>query len=124
MQELQNKINGVEKDVAVLQVEVRNFGAIMTRLDDAISSMTQVSNNLERLLIVHEERIRNTHDNLESHKRDMGVVNTDMSNRIDAISKSVNSRLDSLEKWRWHIGGVYAALVVVAGFLGKITGLW
>lgn len=118
--QLTQQISAVEKDVAVLQTEVRNFGVIMTRLDDAISSMTKVSSNLERLLVVHEERIRNTHDNLEAHKRDMNVMSSDITTRID----TVNTRLDSLEKWRWHIGGVWAALAVVAGVIGKITGLW
>lgn len=114
--ELTEKINDVEKDVAVLQSEARNYGVILTRLDDAISSMTQVSHNLERLLIVHEERIKTHADNLAAHKREVGEKTDDISTRINGLTE----RVGSLEKWRWYIGGVYAALAVIGGILLKV----
>jgi chromosome segregation ATPase len=129
--ELQQKVSNVEKDVAVMQNEVRNFKTIMTRLDDAISSMTKVSNNLERLLVVHEERIKNNADNLDAHRREVGVMSLDIGARIDTLSVGMNKRFEALEehkqkieKWRWHLGGVWAALVVFAGIIGKLTGIW
>lgn len=50
-------INELEKDVVVLKHDVQILNQILTRLDDAVSKIGDVSNNINRVLAVHENRI-------------------------------------------------------------------
>ena len=46
-----------EIKVAVLEENLQNFEAIVSKLDSAIEKLAEVNNNVSRMLAVHEERI-------------------------------------------------------------------
>jgi chromosome segregation ATPase len=132
-------INDVKKDVAVLDVEVQNFKKVMERLDEAITAMSRVSSNLERLLIVHEERIKTNDSNLTSHKNlvedtfisvkarllkledNAQIINT--AAPIVRLQK-LEDKMESVFKWRWQLMGAWAVISVIIAAVAKALHLW
>lgn len=128
-------------DVEILKREVADMKLIHGRLDNAIIKITDVSNSINRMLAVHEEKLasqeeainRVDHDTLERkqdfqkdveiiHQRINGTKNelSEMMSRqheeqsvaINSIKTDLKQRVGVLERWRWIlIGGA-----IVIGF--------
>jgi hypothetical protein len=129
--QISQEVSEVKRDVAVLDVEVQNFKRVMEKLDEAILSMSRVSSNLERLLIVHEERIKTNETNLASHKltQDLNLAAHKVS--IDDTFVSVKARLLKLEdhkelmnKWRWQLVGAWSVIALISAALTKAMHVW
>ena len=113
-------LNKVEKDVAVLGSEVQNFKRVMERLDEAIVAISRVSSNLERLLIVHEERIKTADTNLANHKS--AVEDTFVS--VKARLLKLEDHKELMNKWRWQIVGAWSVITVLVVTMAKVLHLW
>ena len=128
-------------DVEILKREVADMKLIHGRLDNAITKITDVSNSINRMLAVHEEKLasqedaitRQENDTVERKKefeKDVEIIHERIKNTKDELSTmmskqhaeqsdSINSirddlkqRVGVLERWRWLlIGGC-----IVAGF--------
>ena len=121
-------------DVEILKREVADMKLIHGRLDSAITKITDVSNSINRMLAVHEEklgnqeeailkqdadfvkdveiiheRIKNTKDELSNM---MSKQHEEQTTAINSIKKDLKDRVGVLERWRWLlIGGC-----IVVGF--------
>jgi len=121
-------------DVEILKREVADMKLIHGRLDSAITKITDVSNSINRMLAVHEEklgnqeeailkqdadfvkdveiiheRIKNTKDELSNM---MSKQHEEQTTAINSIKKDLKDRVGVLERWRWIlIGGA-----IVVGF--------
>jgi len=99
----------LDPDVAVLQTKVENFEQVFDRLDRAIEKITEVNNNVSRMLAVHEERI--------SKQEDIDAVLFDkidkLRDKMDIDHDSVNKRLRLLERRLWTAVGVLGALIAL-----------
>jgi tetrahydromethanopterin S-methyltransferase subunit G len=120
LQQIFQELNSTQRDVAVLGAEVQNFKKVMDRLDEAITAMSRVSSNLERLLIIHEERIKSNDTNLAAHKA-----------QVEDTFVSVKARLLKLEdhkelvnKWRWQLIGAWSVIAVLASGVAKALHVW
>ena len=67
---------------------------VVTRIDNSIAAMTEVSSNIGKLLAVHEERL----NKLEKDNTTVGFDIRDIHARINTMSKEVLEKLDSTEK--------------------------
>jgi hypothetical protein len=85
----------------------------MNKIDEAIQLMGQTSQNISKMLAVHEEKIDqcNKSDDLISKM----IINLKEEN--EKIDKSVNDRIEKIEtkldefvKYRWIIVGVFAVV--------------
>ena len=121
-------------DVEILKREVADMKLIHGRLDNAIIKITDVSNSINRMLAVHEEKLasqeeainRVDHDTLERkqdfqkdveiiHQRINGTKNelSEMMSRqheeqsvaINSIKTDLKQRVGVLERWRWILLG-------------------
>jgi len=52
----------LETEVAVLKSDVNRMASLFSRLDTAIEKMGDVSNNIAKMLAVHEERLSKQDD--------------------------------------------------------------
>ena len=95
-------------DVAVLQTKVENFEQVFDRLDRAIEKITEVNNNVSRMLAVHEERL--------SKQEETDTVLFDkidkLRDKMDIDHDRVTQRLQLLERKLWTAIGVLGAVVV------------
>ena len=129
-------------DVEILKREVADMKLIHGRLDNAISKITDVSNSINRMLAVHEEKLASQEDAITRQEQDtverkrefekdveiiherikntkddlsemMSKQHEEQSQAINSIKKDLKDRVGVLERWRWLlIGGC-----IVIGFI-------
>ena len=76
------------------ETEFAVLKTVVTRIDNSIAAMTEVSSNIGKLLAVHEERL----NKLEKDNTTVGFDIRDIHARINTMSKEVLDKLDSTEK--------------------------
>ena len=132
----------LETDIELLKSKVSDMEKLHVRLDDAISKISEVSNCINRMLAVHEEKLANQEEAVFAAEELIEQRRTEFSNEIkelhsrittntkeimsiatsqhkehsEAIAKlhtDINKRVGVLEKWRHVlIGGS-----IVIGFV-------
>jgi cell division septum initiation protein DivIVA len=124
----------LELDIEILKKEVSDMKEIHTRLDTAITKITEVSNCINRMLAVHEEKIsqqeeatnrqqtdidsnvKELHSRITSNQREllerMTKQHRESDIEIRRLREDVVNRIGVLEKWKYLvIGGA-----IVIGF--------
>ena len=131
-------VTDIELDVELLKKEVDDMKEIHGRLDTAITKITDVSNCINRMLAVHEEKIsqqeevqiRNatefTNDVNELHSRittstkELTELMTKQHYEADAEMRrlriDITERVGTLEKWKYLIigGSIVVGFVINA----------
>ena len=132
----------LETKVKLLEKEIHDRKGVFQRLEIAIEKLTDVSNCINRMLAVHEEKIERQEEAIfeaegliETRRIELTVKIDDLHSRITTNTKEIMSaatqqhkehtddiqklrndlttRVGVLEKWRWLIiGGA-----IVVGFL-------
>ena len=122
-------------EVQLLKKEVSDMKMIYSRLDKAIEKISDVSNSINRMLAVHEEKIsqqeeaqirseqdtnndiKELHSRISTNTRDlMNLMSEQHKEHTDKMTKleiELQGRVGVLEKWRWIIIGGS----IVVGFL-------
>ena len=124
----------IETEVELLKSKVSDMEKLHVRLDDAISKISEVSNCINRMLAVHEEKLSQQEEAVFANEELMETRRTEISNEIkelhsrittntkeimsiaskqhkehsEAIQKlhtDINKRVGVLEKWRHVLVG-------------------
>jgi nucleoid DNA-binding protein len=128
-------ITDIELDVELLKKEVSDMKEIHGRLDTAILKITDVSNCINRMLAVHEEKIsqqeevqirqasefsndvRDLHSRITTSTKEMTELMTKQHYEAEAemrrLREDVTNRVGVLEKWKYLIIGGS----IVVGFM-------
>ena len=134
--------NDLSTEVELLKREVGNMNVIHGRLDTAIEKLTEVSNCINRMLAVHEERlsqqeesqhraeqeftadIKELHSRITTNAKEiMGAATLQHKEHTEVIQKlrdDLQNRVGVLEKWRWIIIGGS----IVLGFVIQKIPIW
>ena len=122
-------------EVQLLKKEVSDMKMIYSRLDKAIEKISDVSNSINRMLAVHEEKIsqqeesqirteqeinndiKELHSRISTNTRElMNLMSEQHKEQTDKMTKleiELQGRVGVLEKWRWIIIGAS----IVVGFI-------
>jgi pimeloyl-CoA synthetase len=132
----------LETKVKLLEKEMHDRKGVFQRLDIAIEKLTDVSNSINRMLAVHEEKITRQEDAIldaeeliETRRVELTIKIDELHSRITTNTKEImtaataqhkehtkeiqklrndlTARVGVLEKWRWLIIGGS----IVIGFL-------
>jgi chromosome segregation ATPase len=132
----------LETKVKLLEKEIHDRKGVFQRLDIAIEKLTDVSNCINRMLAVHEEKIARQEESIveaegliETRRIELTIKIDDLHSRITTNTKEImtaataqhkehtddiqklrndlTTRVGILEKWRWLIIGGS----IVVGFL-------
>lgn len=124
-------MSNLETEVKILQKDLVTFQNILDRFDITINKLTEVSNNLNKVIAVQDSRIDTQEKAIEIvHKRitDMkDEIHEELSDHYQVILEKIKElqieqkihademtrRVDALEKWRYIVMGGAVAL----GFL-------
>ena len=95
----------LETDVAVLKNDVSRMTSFFDKLDLAIEKMGAVSNDIARMLAVHEERL-NKHQELdeelfslvERRRQEMQVDIKELHSRITTVTRELSNDIGETEK--------------------------
>jgi len=127
----------LELDVELLKKEVSDMKEIHGRLDTAITKITDVSNCINRMLAVHEEKIsqqeevqirqasefsndvKELHSRITTSTKEMTELMTKQHYEADAemrrLRMDITERVGTLEKWKYLIIGGS----IVVGFIAS-----
>lgn len=97
--------NDSKVQLAVLQERFKAHEQIIEKVDTAIQTLSETNQNICKMLAVHDER-------LDQCNKDDG----DLCKKVEVIE----SKIDSLYKFRWQIGGVLAVAAIIIGILPSI----
>lgn len=87
-------ITNEEKECAAANTELAVLKNVVTRIDNSIAAMTEVSSNIGKLLAVHEERL----NQLEKDQNVVGLDIRDIHSRITTMSREIVDKLEATEK--------------------------
>ena len=135
-------MSDLQTDVEILKKEMYDMKKIHTRLDNAITKITDVSSCINKMLAVHEEKISAQEDTIsntnfvfetrrqefnndikEIHSRitrtneellaKIGKQHLERTEAMNKLKSEMMAKVGTLEKWRWiMIGGS-----IVVGFI-------
>ena len=120
-------VTDIELDVELLKKEVSDMKQIHGRLDTAITKITDVSNCINRMLAVHEEKIsqqedvqlrhstefsndvRDLHSRITTSQKELTTLMTkqhyEAESEIRRLTEHVTNRIGVLERWKYLIIG-------------------
>lgn len=82
--------NTIKTEVELLKKDVHSISRLVDKLDVAIDKLTDVTNCLNRMIVVQEQK-------LERQEQDDKYL----SGKI----KDISSKVEGLEKWKWLVMG-------------------
>ena len=124
-------MSDIQLDVELLKKDVEEMKLIHGRLDNAISKISDVSNSINRMLAVHEEKLSsqeeaiiNAENLVEARRMEFNKEIKELHDRITKNSKEqldainnlkseLSGRVAVLDKFRWVLIGGY----IVIGFV-------
>ena len=99
----------IETKVAILEEKLHSTEQLMQRIESAIEKMSEVSANVTKMLVVHEQKIESNDkiDTILFAKIDQ------LSNKMDTDHNIVLNKLQGLEKKVWIGIGVFAVVTLI-----------
>ena len=131
-------VTDIELDVELLKKEVDDMKEIHGRLDTAITNITDVSNCINRMLAVHEEKIsqqeevqirdaqtfandvKELHSRITTSQKEitelMRKQHYEFESEIRRLREDVTNRVGVLERWKYLIigGSIVVGFVINA----------
>ena len=131
-------VTDIELDVELLKKEVDDMKEIHGRLDTAITKITDVSNCINRMLAVHEEKIsqqeevqirdaqtfsndvKELHSRITTSQKEitelMRKQHYEIESEIRRLREDVTNRVGVLERWKYLIigGSIVVGFVINA----------
>lgn len=114
--------------VAVLEQKLMDFSNVVSKIDDAITKLSDVNANITKMLAVHEERIENCNKSdtliikmIDTLKSDNAKEHQEVIVRIESIEEE----LKEVGKIKWMTVGCGILLAVLtAAFSSLASGWW
>ena len=139
---MSNVTKDLHLEVELLKKEVADMKEIHVRLDTAIVKITDVSNNIHRMLVVHEEKIttaeelqakstdlfaadiKELHGRITSTTTELRDLMTEQhrvaESSLNSLRDDIQGRVAILDKWRYLIIGGS----IVVGFILQKLPIW
>ena len=108
-----NQNTSADTKIAVLEERLSSYEVMMRKIDEAIQIMGKTSQNISKMLAVHEERIEQCHkadDYIGRLIEELRIENKDSHEAVVARIEKVENKLEEFTKYRWIIIGVFAVV--------------
>ncbi len=113
MVEMFNSNTSTDTKIAVLEERLSSYEIMMRKIDEAIQIMGKTSQNISKMLAVHEERIEQCHradDYIGRLIEELKLENKDQHDAVTERIEKIESKLEEVIKFRWIIIGVFAVI--------------
>ena len=100
--------------IAVLEERLSSYEVMMKKIDEAIQIMGKTSQNISKMLAVHEERIEQCNksdDYLSRVIEELRLENKDQHESVSSRIEKVETKIEELIKFRWIIAG---AVIIIS----------
>ena len=95
--------------LAVLEEKIFNMVEVISKLDDTIEKLSDLSVNVSKMLAVHEEKLEFARESAAETAKDID----DLEDRMDLKHEEITARVRSIEKRVWIGFGIFLALSVL-----------
>ncbi len=99
--------------IAVLEERLSSYELLLNKIDEAIQIMGRTSQNISKMLAVHEERIEQCHkadDYIGRVIEELRLENKDQHEAVSERIEKIESKLEEVVKFRWVIIGIFAVV--------------
>jgi hypothetical protein len=107
----------IKTEVELLKRDFDLLSGLAEKFDIAIDRLTDVSTAIDKMLAVHEARLENqerqsevTHQRITEFKKEIMDEIKIVRAEITKQNKDVSERIGRLERWKWFIVGIGAAM--------------
>ena len=108
-----NQNTSADTKIAVLEERLSSYEVMMRKIDEAIQIMGKTSQNISKMLAVHEEKIDQCHkadDYIGRLIEELKLENKDQHDAVSERIEKVENKLEEVIKFRWIIVGVFAVI--------------
>jgi hypothetical protein len=108
-----NPNTSADTKIAVLEERLSSYELMMNKIDEAIQLMGKTSQNISKMLAVHEERIEQCHksdDYLARLVEEKKLENKDQHDVVSKRIEKIETKLEEVVKFRWVIVGIFAVV--------------
>ena len=105
--------------LAVLEEKIFNMVEVISKLDDTIEKLSDLSVNVSKMLAVHEEKLEFARESAAETAKEID----ELEDRMDEKHEEIAARVRSIEKRVWMGFGIFLALsallqsqIVTGGF--------
>lgn len=108
-----NSNTSADTKIAVLEERMSSFETMMRKIDEAIQIMGKTSQNISKMLAVHEERIEQSNKADDYITRVIDELRLENKDQHEAVSErigKIETKLEEFVKFRWILVGVVAVV--------------
>jgi chromosome segregation ATPase len=108
-----NQNTSADTKIAVLEERLSAYEMMMHKIDEAIQLMGKTSQNISKMLAVHEEKIdqcNKTDDLIAKMISSLKEENEKQCESVNEKIEKIEVRLEEFVKYRWIIVGVFAVV--------------
>ena len=108
-----NSNTSADTKIAVLEERMSSFETMMRKIDEAIQIMGKTSQNISKMLAVHEERIEQSNkadDYITGVIDELRLENKDQHEAVSERIGKIETKLEEFVKFRWILVGVVAVV--------------
>ena len=108
-----NQNTSADTKIAVLEERLSSYEIMMRKIDEAIQIMGKTSQNISKMLAVHDERIEQCNKSDDMIGRVLDEIRDENREQHEAVSKrieKIESKLEDFVKFRWVLVGVVAVV--------------
>lgn len=108
-----NSNTSADTKIAVLEERLSSYEAMMRKIDEAIQIMGKTSQNISKMLAVHEEKIEQctkSDNHIEKLIEELKNENKEQHDSVSSRIEKVEEKLEEFVKYRWILIGVFAVI--------------
>lgn len=108
-----NQNTSADTKIAVLEERLSSYEVMMKKIDEAIQIMGKTSQNISKMLAVHDEKIEQCNradDYIGRLIEELKLENKDSHDIVVKRIEEVERKLEEFTKYRWIVVGVFAVI--------------
>ena len=108
-----NSNTSADTKIAVLEERLSSYEIMMRKIDEAIQIMGKTSQNISKMLAVHEERIEQcgkSDDVITKMIDELKDENREQHEAVTQRIEKVENKLEEFVKFRWVVVGIFAVV--------------
>lgn len=122
-----NQNTSADTKIAVLEERLSAYEIMIKRIDEAIQLMGKTSQNISKMLAVHEERIEQCHktdDYIGRVIEELRLENRDQHDQVSQRIDKIENEVKEIGKIKWMTVGCGVLLAVMATAFSTLASGW
>ena len=93
-------LNNLKTDVQIIKRDISSIETFSVKIDEAIEKITEVSNSISKMLIVHEHKLQNHDQMIDGIRLAMSERKNDFDKQVDELNRRISDMTETNHKER------------------------